>query len=460
MDTAPQRTNTWDAEEDTSYSPNHLIIARIPIDNLSSLGPSPRTHSRRKIEILTRSIERFGMVMPIAVDPQNRVVAGEARLAAAKKLGLSHVPVLQISHLSHEEARAFRIADNRLTELGAWDEDVLRGEFEFLVEFGVDLTLTGFEMGEIDLTIGIAGDDEAANAIPAVDLERPATTRPGDVWQLGEHRLACGDALDNSVLAQLLDGDEVDLVFTDPPYNVPIHGHVSGLGQRRHREFAQASGEMSEAAFTGFLECFLSAARDVCRDGAILFVCMDWRHQYELLTSARKADLTQLNLCVWNKDNGGMGSLYRSKHELVFVLKNGSASHTNNVALGRYGRNRTNVWDYAGVNSFGKDRDKALDMHPTVKPVEMIEDAIQDCSNRGNVVLDPFAGSGSTLIAAERCGRRARVIEIDPHYCDTILRRWQDFTGKQAVLGRTGTAFDEVVAERASDTSPFIDPLS
>ncbi len=435
---------------------NNLAIKSAAISELRHFPKSPRTHSRRKIELLTRSIERFGMVMPIAVDPQNRVVAGEARLAAAKKLGLSHVPVLQISHLSHEEARAYRIADNRLTEIGSWDEDILRGEFEFLVELGVDLTLTGFEMGEIDLTIGIVGDDDEANAIPAVDHDRPATSRPGDVWQLGEHRLACGDALDNSVLAQLLDGDEVDLVFTDPPYNVPIHGHVSGLGQRRHREFAQASGEMSEAAFTDFLERLLSATRDVCRDGGILFVCMDWRHQYELLTAARRTDLTQLNLCVWNKDNGGMGSLYRSKHELVFVLKNGKDSHTNNVALGRYGRNRTNVWDYAGVNSFGKDRDKALDMHPTVKPVEMIEDAIQDCSNRGDVVFDPFAGSGSTLIAAERCGRRARAIEIDPHYCDTILRRWQDFTGKQAVLSSTGSTFDEVVAERA----PFIDPLS
>ena len=460
MDIAFEQSHNNASAEAPSTVPNHLTITYLPVEDLTSLGPSPRTHSRRKIEMLTRSIERFGMVIPIAVDPQNRVVAGEARLAAATKLDLSHVPVLQISHLSHEEARAFRIADNRLTELGSWDEDVLRGEFEFLVELGVDLTLTDFEMGEIDLTIGIVGDDEEANAIPAVDPSCPATSRPGDVWQLGEHRLACGDALDKSILAQLLEGDEVDLVFTDPPYNVPIQGHVSGLGQRRHREFAQASGEMSEAAFTQFLECFLSAARDVCRDGAILFVCMDWRHQYELLTAARKADLTQLNLCVWNKDNGGMGSLYRSKHELVFVLKNGSASHSNNVALGRFGRNRTNVWDYAGVNSFGKDRDKALDMHPTVKPVEMIEDAIQDCSSRGDVVFDPFAGSGSTLIAAERCGRRARAIEIDPHYCDTILRRWQDFTGKQAVLTRTGSTFDEIVTEQASDITPFIDPLS
>ncbi|MEQ8441278.1 MAG: DNA methyltransferase [Alphaproteobacteria bacterium] len=432
---------------------SHDTIESVAVDSLKHFPNAPRTHSRRKIEQLARSIERFGIVIPIAVDPDDRVVAGEARLAAAKKLGMSHVPVLKVQHLSHAEMRAYRIVDNRLSERARWDPDALRAEFVFLIEHGIDLTFTGFEMGEIDLTIGIAGDDDEANAIPDVDPTSEAVSRPGDVWRLGDHLLACGDMSDAPLRQRLLGDDEIDLVFTDPPYNVPIQGHVSGLGKQRHREFSQGSGEMSEEAFTAFLTRFLEVAAESCRDGAVMFVCMDWRHLFELLSAARFNGLRQLNLCVWNKDNGGMGSLYRSKHELVLVAKKGSARHVNNVELGRFGRNRTNVWDYAGVNSFGKDRDRALSMHPTVKPVEMIEDAIQDCSERGDLVFDPFAGSGSTIIAAERCGRRARAVEIDPVYCDTVLRRWEAFTGSEAALDGDGPTFAETARLRRAALS-------
>lgn len=261
---------------------------------------------------------------------------------------------------------------------------------------------------------------------------------------MGEHRLLCADSTSARSYDDLLGlgrergREDVDLVFTDPPYNVPIAGHVSGLGKMAHREFAMASGEMSEAEFTTFLHTIFAECARVSSDGSIHFVCMDWRHMSEVLGAAQGVYSGLKNLCVWNKDNAGMGSLYRSKHELVFVFKKGEEPHVNNVNLGAAGRYRTNVWDYPGVNSFSGRDD--LDMHPTVKPVSLVADAIRDCSHRGGIVLDPFGGSGTTLIAAERTKRKARLIEIDPHYCDTTVRRWQALTG--------GTAFDAVFEER------------
>ena len=251
--------------------------------------------------------------------------------------------------------------------------------------------------------------------------------------------------------AALLEGERVDLVFTDPPYNVPIDGHVCGLGRVRHREFAMGAGEMSQAAFTEFLAETLGAAADTCRDGAIAFVCMDWRHMGELLAAGRQVFAELKNLCVWNKTNGGMGTFYRSKHELVFVFKVGEAPHVNTFGLGETGRYRTNVWDYAGISSLGANRDEELAMHPTVKPVALVADAIKDCSKRGDTVLDPFGGSGSTLIAAEKTGRLARLLEYDPAYCDTILRRWEAFTGKRAMLAATGEPLEDVEERRINE---------
>lgn len=279
----------------------------------------------------------------------------------------------------------------------------------------------------------------------------PAVSRLGDIWELGRHRLICGDARDAEVMQRLLKNGQADMVFTDPPYNVPIDGHVCGLGSVKHREFAMAAGEMSEAEFTRFLEDGCRAMARVMRDGAIAFVCMDWRHMGELL-AAGKAAFTELkNLVVWNKSNGGMGAFYRSKHELIFVFKHGTAPHTNSFGLGDSGRYRTNVWDYAGISSISASRSDELAMHPTVKPVALIADAIKDCSRRGEIILDPFAGSGSTLIAAEKTGRSARLVELDPLYCDTIVRRWEAVTGKRAMLTACGRAFEDVAALRAAD---------
>lgn len=366
------------------------------------------------------------------VSDDGEIIAGHGRVEAAKLLGLATVPTLRLSHLTAEERRAYVLADNKLALNAGWDQDILAIELQALIDLDFDVTLTGFSLAEVDFTLDAARERDP-NAPPGVEDEIPpiaaeAVTRPGDVWVLGRHRLICGDARETDVYARLLGDERVDLVFTDPPYNVLIDGHACGSGRIRHREFAMGVGEMSQDAFTGFLADALKPMAASCRDGAIAFVCMDWRHMSELLNAGSQVFSELKNLCVWNKTNGGMGAFYRSKHELVFVYKVGTASHTNTFGLGDSGRYRTNVWDYAGISSIGPNRSEQLAMHPTVKPTAMVADAIRDCSRRGEIVLDGFGGSGTTLVAAELCGRSARLIEFDPHYCDVIM-------GGQETLG-------------------------
>ena len=344
------------------------------------------------------------------------------------------------------------LADNKLALNAGWDQELLAIELQGLIEANYSVEVTGFTVGEVDAVLqaaregAAAGSDVAENACP--EPADVAVTRPGDVWQLGRHRLICGDAQEAGVYARLLAGETVDAIFTDPPYNVAIDGHVCGLGATRHREFAFASGEMSREAFTAFLTATLGHAAVSCRDGAIAFVCMDWRHMGELI-AAGEAVFTELkNVCVWNKTNGGMDTFYRSKHEMVFVFKVGTAPHTNTFGLGDGGRYRTNVWDYAGVNTMKKSRMDELEMHPTVKPVALVADALLDVTKRGDLVLDPFGGSGTTLIAADKTGRAARLIEFDPLYCDVIIRRFEAFTGKHARLAETRETFEDVMDER------------
>ncbi|MBW2712932.1 MAG: site-specific DNA-methyltransferase, partial [Deltaproteobacteria bacterium] len=333
---------------------------------------------------------------------------------------------------------------NKLAENAGWDLELLALEFQYLsdLEIDFDISVIGFETAEIDVLIGefVSGEkDNADDEVPA-PLPGPAITQLGDVWQIGSHRLICGDATDASTYNQLLGTEKAQMIFTDPPYNVPIEGHVSGLGEVRHREFAMAAGEMTQAEFTTFLTDVCGHLASASCDGAIHFVCMDWRHMTELLAAGARAYSELKNLCVWAKTNGGMGSLYRSQHELIFVFKNGRAPHTNNVELGKYGRYRTNVWQYAGMNAFSQVRDAELALHPTVKPIDLVADAILDCSNRGGLILDAFAGSGTTLLAAERTGRRGFGIELDPHYCDVILRRLTA-TGLEAMHVESGLTF-------------------
>lgn len=419
--------------------PRSQIEMRDP-NSLRPYANNARTHSRKQIRQIADSIERFGFVNPVLIDAEGDIIAGHGRLAAAQLLGIPEVPVLPITHLTPDEKRAYILADNRLAEKAGWDREILAIELQALIDFDFEVEITGFELAEIDLILDddrirkSATEPEAADEVPPVS-SGPPITQAGDVWRLGAHRLICGDARDPQALAKLLGEDVVDLIFTDPPYNVAVDGHVGGLGKVKHREFAFASGEMSAAEFTAFLREAMAPAAARCREGAIAFVCMDWRHMREMLGAGDAVFHELKNLCVWNKTNGGMGSFYRSKHELVFVWKVRPGRHVNSFGLGDTGRYRTNVWDYAGVNTFGASRDEDLAMHPTVKPVALVGDAIRDCSRRGDIVLDMFGGSGSALIAADQAGRQARLIEYDPAYCDVIVARWERLTGKKAIRG-------------------------
>jgi DNA modification methylase len=432
----------------------HSIEHRAP----SSLRPyerNARTHSKKQIRQIADSIERFGFTNPVLIGDADEIIAGHGRVAAAKLLGMESVPTLRLSHLNETERRAYVLADNKLALNAGWDQEILAIELQALVDLQFDVTLTGFSLAEIDLTLDLArASDADGPAGPEDDIPEMATqavSRQGDVWNLGRHRLICGDARNRQHYADLLQSETVDLVFTDPPYNVPIDGHVCGLGRIRHREFAMGVGEMSRDAFTSFLTETLGAMASVCRDGAIAFVCMDWRHMGELLEAGEAVFSELKNVCVWNKTNGGMGAFYRSKHEMVFVFKVGTEPHTNTFGLGDTGRYRTNVWDYPGISSLGSKRNESLELHPTVKPTALVADAIRDCSRRGDIVLDAFGGSGTTLIAAETCGRSARLIEFDPLYCDTIIRRYERLTGKSARHAESDLAFEEAEASRSQE---------
>jgi len=435
----------------SSASYARQIVER-DVASLKPYARNARTHSKKQVKQIAASIERFGFVNPVLIGDDDTIIAGHGRVEAAKLLGHKSVPTLALSHLSKTERRAYILADNKLALNAGWDNELLAIQFQGLLDEDFDLDLTGFDIAEIDFII-----EDAQNANPDTedpkddevpDMAGPAVTRMGDLWLLGKHKLLCGDAQDSASFRRLVGNEQVDLLFTDPPYNVKIDGHVCGLGSVKHREFAFASGEMSEDEFTGFLRTTLGNASSIMRDGAIAYVCMDWRHMGEMLAAGNHAFTELKNLVVWNKTNGGMGAFYRSKHELIFVFKKGTAPHTNSFGLGETGRYRTNVWDYAGISSISASRGDELAMHPTVKPVAMIADAIKDCSRRGEIILDCFGGSGSTLIAAEKTGRRARLIEYDPLYCDTIIRRWERHSGKRAVLADTGIAFEEVSETR------------
>jgi DNA modification methylase len=417
---------------------------------------NPRTHSAKQIKQIAASIEHFGFVSPVLLDAKDGIIAGHGRVDAAKLLGMTDIPTVRVDHLTPAQIRAYVIADNKLAENAGWDRDLLALELQELsVELNFDVTVTGFETAEIDLLIGELDQDEPdeADNVPEIDRSKPAISRPGDLWRIGNHNLFCGDALDKASYQALLGSKKAQMVFTDPPYNVAIAGNVSGLGRVKHREFVMASGEMTQVGFTEFLKTSFERLTAFSTNGSMHFICMDWRHLQEVLDGAKPYSELK-NLCVWAKTNAGMGSLYRSQHELVFVFKNGTAPHINNVELGRFGRSRSNVWNYAGVNAFGKERDAELAMHPTVKPLALVSDAILDCSKRGGIVLDAFAGSGTTLIAAEKTGRRGYGMEIDTYYADTIIRRCAEVYGLQAVHAETEKTFEEMSAKRLALEGP------
>jgi DNA modification methylase len=437
-------------EADSKCSLSLNIVYR-RIDELKPDPANPRRHSKQQIRKIADSIQAFGFNVPVLIDREKNVVAGHGRLLACGELGWSEVPTLCLDHLTPAQARAFRIADNRLTEISEWDDRLLAEQLKELSVLGLDFNIevTGFEMGEIDFRIasleGLSeADDDPADALPDTPAG-PRVCNLGDLWILGRHRVLCDSALDRHAFATLFGDEHAAMVFTDPPYNVPIDGHASGLGAVHHRPFPMASGEMDSPQFTEFLKQAFNNLAAFSVDGSIHFVCMDWRHVEELTAAGRGVYGELKNLCVWVKDNAGMGSLYRSQHELVFVFKHGRGGHRNNVQLGRFGRNRSNVWDYPGANSFVRSGEEGnlSALHPTVKPVAMIADAMLDCTARGEIVLDGFLGSGTTVIAAERTGRRCYGLELDPGYVDTIIRRWQKLTGNSALHSASGRSFDD-----------------
>jgi DNA modification methylase len=430
-------------------------IENLPIDQLRPWPRNARTHSRKQIKQIAESIRRFGFTNPVLIDGEGSILAGHGRVEAARQRGMTTVPCVCVDHLSPAEKRAYVLADNKLAINAGWDEEPLALELKELMEADIefDVGIIGFSIAEVDQLVEGLAHEEAGD--PTDDrLPDPskvtARCRPGDIWRLGPHRLVCGDSLDPAVVSALMDGEKAEMVFTDPPYNVAIDGNVSGLGTIRHREFAMASGEMTRDEFTAFLSAAFANLVAHGLDGSIHFVCMDWRHMGEILEAGQSSYAELKNLIIWAKDNGGMGSFYRSRHELIFAFKSGTAPHLNSFELGQHGRYRTNVWEYRGVNTLKAGRLDELAIHPTVKPVAMIADAIKDVSHRNGIVLDLFGGSGSTLIAAHKTGRRARLCELDPVYCDRILQRWEVFAKDDAELiacGRFGGPANDVAVD-------------
>ena len=428
-----------------------LVIESVRIDALKPYPGNARVHPKSQIRALARSLKEFGFVAPVLADRDNGILAGHGRIEAARTIGMAEVPVVRVEHLSEAKKRAYILADNRLAESARWDLRQLAIEFKDLIEIAPDLDLsaTGFPAVAIDTALRILDGDPDEDDLD--DLGTPDVLTPvsklGDLWVLGSHRLLCGDARDASAYERLMAGTVASLIVSDPPYNIRIDGNVVGKG--KHREFAMASGEMNSNEFVAFLETTVSHLVTFSSDGSLHFLFMDWRHIRDLIDVGERHYGGFLNLVVWAKTNAGMGSLYRSQHELVGVFKNGTAPHVNNVELGKHGRHRSNVWTCPGMNAPGRGRARALDLHPTCKPVRLIADAILDCSHRGDLVLDPFCGSGTTLIAAERTGRLARCMEIDPLYVDAAIRRWERATGQKARHADTGQPFGMAAAEEA-----------
>ena len=435
-----------------------LQIVCLPAESLKPSPHQAHTHNPKHLAQIKASIEVFGLVVPILIRPDLEIINGHAIHEAAVSLGMSDVPTICLDEHDDVEYRMLALSLNRLAEKGGWDEQVLKAEFEFLAtqNFDFELEISGFETLEIDniLDCEVLRQEDTDDDVIPVDENVQPVAQEDDVFRLDTHFLVCGDAREQKSYVAVLGDAKADLIFTDPPYNVKIQGNVAGSGKNTYREFAMASGEMSPAEFTEFLRFVFCLLCSHSRDGAIHFIAMDWRHMQEILSAGLEAYTELKNLCVWNKSNAGMGTFYRSKHELFFAFKNGSAKHINNFGLGETGRYRTNVWEYSSPSALGPDRSAQLEMHPTVKPVSLVADAIRDCSKRGGLILDPFCGSGTTIIAAAKTGRRAHCIELDPLYVDTAIRRWQKWSGKDAVHMGSGRTFDDIEANGRTVIKP------
>jgi len=442
-------------------SKSNLNVAWRDINSIRPYEGSARKHNRKAKRKLRTLIEKFGQTMPIAIDADGVIVDGHLVYEVFLELGRTEILTITVNLLDPNDVRALRLALNRMGEDATWDQPQLRQEFSELLRFGYDLTYTAFEPAEIELTFemdfdALSDGKDVEDPMGLVEPERQIS-RVGDVWLLGNHRLLCGNATSLEAVSLLFQAEQARMMFADPPYNVPVSGHVSGLGKTRHREFVEASGELTDKEFAKFLSCYYSVAHEFLMDGAIAFSCCDWRCVKTMISSGEDVGFQLKNLIVWKKSNAGMGSFYRSQHELIPVLKKGTAPHVNTFELGQHGRHRTNVWEFSGMNSFGKERSELAHAHPTVKPVDLVIDAIKDVSKRGEIVYDPFSGSGTVLIAAERTGRRCLAVELDPLYVDLGIRRWQTETGGIATHEASGLKFEEI-ARSIEKSGPLMLP--
>lgn len=441
-------------------SSNSMALEEVPITEIRLPDRVLKPPTKRGIATAKAILGQWGPVVPVLISDDGTLMAGFELHAAARELELATIKAVRVSSLTEVDRRALTIALARLPELSKWDAGVLQTEFKELLSLDLEFDLhdlTGFTIGELDVILedAVAADEpDPTDDIPEPPAPEHVVTRPGDVFMVGKHRILCGTCLEAEPYQNLLREDMARMLFSDPPYNIAIKGNVS----RKHEDFAMGVGEQSREEFTALLETMIRLSSHHLVDGGLAYLFMDRRHLLELQMAAEQAGLSLIDLCIWNKLSGGMGGLYRSQHEPIYIFKHGKAPHINNVELGKHGRYRTNVWDHRGLSSFGKGRDTALADHPTVKPVNLLAEAIKDCTRRGDVVLDPFAGSGSTLLAAERCGRVGYGIELEPKYVDVTVRRMETLTGKQAIHEATGLTFAQMRRRRVRQPVASLEP--
>ena len=430
----------------------NMKLERRPIGSLKGLKKRVRKTHAEQIQRVASSIRRLKQSAPVLIDKSGEIINGQVVVEAMRLLGATEVWCAAIDHLDEDERALLHVTLNRIGECGDWDFELLRPLLIEFDEIGFDLTATGFSLPELDIIMSLASD-KGSGPSENDEIEPPnvPVSLVGDLWILGDHRLLCGDATKRDSYLTVLAGEIADAVFTDCPWNIPIDGFVSGLGKVKHKNFKSGAGEMSAAQFATFCEEFHRWSSDNLNEGGAFFSCIDWRSVDVIMAAGRLAGLRHVNTAVWNKGSGGMGVPYRSAHEFVVVFCKGDKFAVNNVELGKHGRDRTNVWTYPGANKPGSSAGKALAHHPTPKPVEMVRDALLDLTNRGARVLDPFLGSGTTLLAAEQSGRRACGIELDPAYIDVALSRWEAMTNKCAVHEETGLTFAEIAAQRSAE---------
>jgi DNA modification methylase len=424
-----------------------LRIEPCPVDALKLHVRKLRKNDQTHVREIADAISTLGFNVPLLIGKNNVVIDGGSRLEAAKLLGLSSVPCIRVDHLDETEQRLLRLAVNRLGEKGSWDLGELEAEFKELIIADAPIEISGFGADEVEQLIHAVNQDglETVDLAPSTG---PAIARLGDLFRLGTHCLICGDGSDPAVIRRLMGHDVARFVFTDGPFDVAIGGEVT---DGEARKFENGSGEMTEVKFLGFHRTWIEAVLPYLVDGGLLGTFIDWRSLSILHAAATALALTPLDLVVWAKTNAGAGSLYRSQHELLPLFKKGAASHVNNLSLGKRGRRRTNLWTYPGVSSSGSDARKAPLDHGSAKPTAMLEDGLVDLTNRGDIVLDPFLGSGSTLIAAENSGRVCRGVELNPLFIDVIIQRYEALTRATAVLAETGEPFAKLAARRLND---------